>query len=41
MQVRMQRNKLAPLATKNNQNIGNDDANKGIVGNRAELFNSL
>lgn len=40
MQVRMQRNKLAPLATKNNQNIGND-ANKGVVGNRAELFNSL
>ena len=40
MQVRMQRNKLAPLATKNKQNIENDD-NKGIVGNRAELFNSL
>ena len=40
MQVRMQRNKLAPLSTKNKQNIENDD-NKGIVGNKAELFNSL
>lgn len=46
MQVRMQRNKLAPLASKNNHNVENNN-NGNIVNNgssqaaRAELYNSL